>query len=57
MALSEKAQIYFNVWCCAHQRRHNAKVVEDWDLYLREQETVLMSLKMKGAKWTKWTGE
>jgi hypothetical protein len=57
MALSEKAKIYFNVWCCAHQRRYNAKVKNDWNLYDREHETLLMCLRMKDAKWIKWAGE
>jgi hypothetical protein len=57
MALSEKANIYFNVWCCAHQRRYNAKVKQDWALYDREHETLLMCLNMKDSKWIKWAGE
>ena len=57
MALSEKAKIYYNVWCCAYQRRYNAKVKGDWDLYNREHETILMCLNMKGARWIKWQGE
>ena len=50
MAISEKAQIYKNVWCCAFRRRYEAKVKSDWDLYQREHQTVLMCLKI--AKWT-----
>ena len=57
MALSEKAKIYYNVWCCAYQRRYNAKVKSDWNLYNREHETILMCLKMKGARWIKWEGK
>ena len=57
MALSEKAKIYYNVWCCAHRRRYNAKVKDDWDLYWREHETVLMCLKMKDAKWIKFDSD
>jgi hypothetical protein len=51
MTLSEKAKIYYNVWCCAYQRRYNAKVVNDWELYDREHSTILMCLNMKGAEW------
>lgn len=57
MALSEKAKIYYNVWCCAYQRRYNAKVKGDWNLYNREQETILMCLKIKEAPWNKWSGQ
>lgn len=57
MALSEKAKIYYNVWCCAHRRRFKAKLKGDWDLYWREHETLLMCLKMKDAKWTKFDSD
>jgi hypothetical protein len=57
MALSEKAQIYRNVWCCAYQRRYNAKVLEDWELYNREHETVLMCLNMKDSRWYKFDSD
>lgn len=49
MNLSKKDKIYYNVWCCAYQRRYNAQVKEDWELYHREHQTVLMCLKI--AKW------
>lgn len=49
MTLTEKAKIYYNVWCCAFQRRYNAKCKKDWDLYHREHQTLLMCLKI--AKW------
>ena len=55
MNLSEKERIYYNVWCCAYQRRHNAKVAHKWDLYDREHSTVLMCLNI--AKWTKFDSE
>lgn len=51
MSLSEKAKIYKNVWQCAYQRRYMAKVSNQWNLYQREHETVLMCLHMKNAKW------
>lgn len=51
MTLTEKAQIYKNVWCCAFRRRHEAKLKKDWDRYQGEHETLLMCLKMKDAKW------
>lgn len=50
MTLTEKAQIYHNVWCCAYRRRHEAKIKEDWELYQREHQTLLMCLKI--ARWT-----
>ena len=49
MSLSEKAKIYKNVWSCAYRRRHAAKCKEDWELYDREHQTVLMCLRI--AKW------
>ncbi len=51
MALTEKARIFKNVWCCAFQRRYNAKLKGDWELYDREHQTILMCLNMKDAKW------
>lgn len=51
MGISEKAQIYKNVWYCAYRRRYNAKCKGDWGLYHREHQTLLMCLKMKDAKW------
>jgi len=55
MKLSEKDQIYYNVWCCAYRRRHAAKLKKDWELYQREHQTLLMCLRM--AKWTKFDSE
>lgn len=52
MAINEKAKIYYNVWCCAYQRKYNAKMNGDWELYDKEHETILMCLNMKDAKWT-----
>ena len=57
MKISEKAKIYYNVWCCAHQRRHNAKLKNDWELYDREHETVLMCLNMKDVKFYQFDTE
>jgi hypothetical protein len=51
MNLSDKAKIYRNIWTCAYQRRYNAKVKQDWELYDREHETILMCLNMKDARW------
>ena len=51
MTLTEKARIFKNVWCCAFQRRYNAKLKGDWELYDREHQTILMCLNMKDAKW------
>lgn len=55
MVLSEKDKIFKNVWCCAFQRRYNAKVKGNWDLYQREHETLLMCLGI--AKWTEFDSE
>lgn len=57
MKLSEKAKIYYNVWCCAYQRRYHAKCNQDWELYDREHETLRMCLDMKDAKWTEFDSE
>ena len=55
MNLTEKDKIYRNVWCCAYQRRYNAMVKGDWELYEREHHTVLMCLNI--AKWTTFDTE
>ena len=47
MSLSEKAKIYYNVWCCAYRRRYAAKLKQDWELYNREHQTLLMCLKIE----------
>jgi len=52
---SEKSKIYFSVWCCAYQRRYNAKIEENWDLYYREHETILMCLSI--AKFYKFDSD
>lgn len=54
MAISEKSKIYYSVWCCAYQRRYNAKIKQDWSLYDREHSTLLMCLNMKDVKWTEF---
>ena len=51
MKLSEKAKIYYNIWCCAYRRRYAAKLKGDWKLYDGEHQTILMCLNMKDAKW------
>jgi hypothetical protein len=53
--LTEKEKIYKNVWCCAYQRRYNAKVSGNWHLYDRKHETILMCLKI--ANWSKFDTE
>jgi hypothetical protein len=55
MTISEKSKIYYNVWCCAFQRRYAAKVKQDWELYDREHQTLLMCLNI--GKWTKFDTE
>lgn len=57
MNLSEKAKIYYNVWCCAYQRRYAAKLAKDWYRYDGEHQTLLMCLKMKDAKWCQFDTE
>lgn len=57
MKLSEKAKIYYNVWCCAYQRRYDAKLVQDWQRYDGEHQTLLMCLNMKDAKWCQFDSE
>lgn len=51
MGISNKANIFKNIWCCAYRRRHNAKLKNDWRNYYKEHSTILMCLKMKDAKW------
>lgn len=55
MNSKEKAQIYHNVWCCAYQRRYNAKLAGNWNLYDREHSTILMCLYI--ADWSKFDTE
>jgi len=53
--VTEKDKIFRDVWCCAYQRRYNAMVKKDWELYRREQDTILMCLSI--AKWTTFDSE
>lgn len=53
--MTEKDKIYKNVWSCAYRRRYSAKCNEDWELYQREQQTMVMCLRI--AKWTKFDSE
>ena len=46
--VNEKSKIYYNVWCCAYQRRG---LYKGTDREHREHETVRMCLDMKDAKW------
>lgn len=57
MKLSEKAKIYYNVWCCAYQRRYAAKLAQDWQRYDGEHQTLLMCLNMKDAEWCQFDSE
>lgn len=54
MKLTEKAQIYRNVWSCALQRKFLYKGTPREQ---REHETALMCLKMKDAKWWEFDTE
>ena len=49
MSLTEKQQIYYNVWSCAYQRRYMYR--HDPQRYEGEHSTILMCLQMKDAKW------
>jgi len=53
--VTEKDKIFRDVWCGAYQRRYNAMVKKDWELYRREQDTILMCLSI--AKWTTFDSE
>jgi hypothetical protein len=48
--MTEKDKIYRDVWQCAYRRRYAAKQTQNWELYNREHQTLLMCLKI--AKWT-----
>jgi len=48
--MTEKDKIFRDVWCCAYQRRYIAMTTQNWELYRREHETILMCLGI--AKWT-----
>jgi hypothetical protein len=53
--MTEKDKIFYNVWCCAYRRRYTAKLKQDWELYNREHQTLLMCLKI--AKWVTFESE
>jgi hypothetical protein len=53
--MTEKDKIYKNVWSCAYRRRYAAKLKQDWELYNREHQTLLMCLKI--AKWNQFDTE
>ena len=53
--MTEKDKIFYNVWCCAFQRRYSARLRQDWELYDREHQTLLMCLNI--AKWYKFDSE
>lgn len=55
-ALSEKSKIYYNVWCCAYQRRHIYSSL-DPKRSQREHETILMCLNMKDVKFYEFDSE
>jgi hypothetical protein len=52
MNLSEKAKIYYNIWCCAHQRRYMYRGTPRVE---REHTTILMCLGI--AKWMEFDTE
>ena len=53
--MTEKDKIFCDVWKCAYRRRYAAKQTQNWDLYNREHQTLLMCLKI--AKWTTFDSE
>lgn len=55
MSVESKAQIYKHVWTCAYRRRYAAKLKENWELYEREHQTLLMCLNI--AKWITFDSE
>jgi hypothetical protein len=54
MTLTEKAKIYYNVWCCAYQRR---SMYRGTAREQREHDTILMCLNMKDAQWYQFDSE
>lgn len=54
MQLTDKAKIYYNVWCCGYQRRH---LYKGTPRETREHQTILMCLNMKDAKWWQFDSE
>ena len=52
MSLTEKNKIFYNIWCCAYQRRYMYRMTERGN---REHETVLMCIN--GWKWWKFDTE
>ena len=53
--MTEKDKIFYDVWKCAYRRRYAAKLKQDWELYNREHQTLLMCLKI--ATWTTFDSE
>lgn len=54
MQLTDKSKIYFNVWCCAFQRRY---LYRGTPREKGEHDTILMCLNMKDAKWYQFDTE
>ena len=52
--MNEKSKIFFNVWCCAYQRRWLYRGTPRED---REQQTILMCLDMKDVKFYKFDSD
>jgi hypothetical protein len=53
--MTEKDKIFYDVWKCAYRRRYAAKQTQNWELYQREHQTLLMCLNI--AKWTTFDTE
>ena len=52
--MNEKSKIFFNVWCCAYQRRWLYRGTPRED---REQQTILMCLNMKDVQFYQFDTE
>jgi hypothetical protein len=53
--MTEKDRIFYDVWKCAYRRRYAAKQTQNWALYQREHQTLLMCLNI--GKWTTFDSE
>lgn len=52
--MNEKSKIFFNIWCCAYQRRWLYRNTPRED---REQQTILMCLNMKDVQFYQFDTE
>jgi len=52
--VTDKSKIFYNIWCCAYQRRW---IYKGTDREHREHETVRMCLDMKDVTFYKFDSE